>query len=199
MDNGALKRNIEQRLLQFEADGAPYISSAAHSFERGEHKYKNKMSSASFKLKDIQGIVFGPSSTRFWLFRKHMITMDIKNFKDPKDVPWYSWECLSLQLKHRDVDIVIRDQENMTKLLKFLIYSMDTIDGEKGSSIPYQTFLVENLKKNKATDTSEEEIEFKVRHQLMKKTALKYSILRIRQKISFMAFMKKMTIQELIL
>ena len=33
----------------------------------------------------------------------------------------------------------------------------------------------------------------------MKKTALKYSILRIRQKISFMAFMKKMTIQELIL
>ena len=166
MDNNSLKRNIEQRLANFEAEGAPYISSAAHSFERGEHKYKNKTSSASFKLKDIQGIVFGPSSTRFWLFRKHMITMDINNFKDPKNVPWYSWECLSLQLKHRDVDIVIRDQENMTKLLKFLIYSMDTIDGERGSSLPYQTFLVDKLlKKNKLyTDISEEEVEFKVRH-----------------------------------
>ena len=94
-----------------------------------------------------------------------MITMDIKKFKEPNDIPWFSWECLSLQLKHRDVDIVIRDQENMTKLLKFLIYSMNTIDGERGSSLPYQTFLVEKLlKKNKSADISEEEIEFKVRH-----------------------------------
>lgn len=91
--------------------------------------------------------------------------MDIKKFKEPNDIPWFSWECLSLQLKHRDVDIVIRDQENMTKLLKFLIYSMNTIDGERGSSLPYQTFLVEKLlKKNKSADISEEEIEFKVRH-----------------------------------
>ena len=94
-----------------------------------------------------------------------MITMDIKKFKEPNDIPWFSWECLSLQLKHRDVDIVIRDQQNMTKLLKFLIYSMNTIDGERGSSLPYQTFLVEKLlKKNKSADISEEEIEFKVRH-----------------------------------
>lgn len=91
--------------------------------------------------------------------------MDIKKFKEPNDIPWFSWECLSLQLKHRDVDIVIRDQQNMTKLLKFLIYSMNTIDGERGSSLPYQTFLVEKLlKKNKSADISEEEIEFKVRH-----------------------------------
>ena len=109
MDNNSLRRDIDQRLAQFEADGKPYISSAVESFNRGEHKYRNKTSSASFKLKDIEGIVSGPSSTRFWLFRKHMITMDIKNFKDPKDVPWYSWECLSLQMRHRDVDIVIRD------------------------------------------------------------------------------------------
>ena len=53
MDNTGLKKNIKMRLAQFEADGAPYISSAAQSFERGEHKYKNKTSSASFKLKDI--------------------------------------------------------------------------------------------------------------------------------------------------
>ena len=33
----AMKKEIEQRMAQFEADGAPYISSAAQSFERGEH------------------------------------------------------------------------------------------------------------------------------------------------------------------
>ena len=33
----------------------------------------------------------------------------------------------------------------------------------------------------------------------MKKTLAKYSIMRIRHKISFMAFLKKMTVEEMIL
>ena len=57
----------------------------------------------------------------------------------------------------------------MSKLMKFLIYSMNTIDGERGSSLAYQTFIVEKLlKKNKLTnkleDISEKEIAVKVRH-----------------------------------
>ena len=57
----------------------------------------------------------------------------------------------------------------MSKLMKFLIYSMNTIDGERGSSLAYQTFIVEKLLKknklkNKLEDISEKEIAVKVRH-----------------------------------
>jgi hypothetical protein len=72
-----------------------------------------------------------------------MITMDVKYFSDPTKIPFYSWECLSLQLKCRDVDLVIRDQDNMDKLLKLLIYQMDTVDGDRNSSLPYQTVLMQ--------------------------------------------------------
>ena len=39
-----------------------------------------------------------------------------------RQIPFYSWECLTIQCEDRDVDMVIKNQEDMQKLLKFLIY-----------------------------------------------------------------------------
>lgn len=57
------------------------------------------------------------------------MTMDIKKLKDSSNLPFMAWECLTIQLKDRQVDLVIRNQENMDKLLKFLIFHLDTANG----------------------------------------------------------------------
>lgn len=55
--------------------------------------------------------------------------------EDLKKVPFYSWECLTLQLGNRDVDLVIRDEKQMNRLLKYLIHNMKTLDGNKNSAL----------------------------------------------------------------
>ena len=39
-----------------------------------EGDYKLHKSKASCKLKDIQGIIYGGQSSRFWLYRKFIVT-----------------------------------------------------------------------------------------------------------------------------
>lgn len=46
-----------------------------------------------------------------------------------ENIPYYSWDCLTLKLPHRDVELVIKDEYNMKQFLKFLIHSIQTIDG----------------------------------------------------------------------
>ena len=50
-------------------------------------------------------------------------------------MPFYSWQCITLQLNHRDVDLVIRDEQDMNKFLKLIINKMKTVDGNKDSAI----------------------------------------------------------------
>ena len=49
-------------------------------------------------------------------------------------VPFHSWNCLSIQLNHREVDIVIKDTNQMDFFLKFLIRNLRTIDGKRGTA-----------------------------------------------------------------
>lgn len=65
---------------------------------------------------------------------------------------------------------------------------MNTIDGKKDSSLGLQ------LKLAKSSDALK-----RLKHQLMLKTMTKYKILAIRNKLSFLAFMKKQNINEMIL
>ena len=114
-----------------------------------------------------------------------MNSMSLLKYKNSK-VPFYAWDCLTLKLKKRDINLVIRDQKNMERHLKFLIYSLNTIDGKKNSSL-----MIQHLSETKDLK--------RLKHQLMLKTMTKYKILALRCKISFLAFMKKQTITELIL
>ena len=65
------------------------------------------------------------------MLRKYVIST---NAEDMENLPFYSWNCLTLQMDHRDVDLVIRNDNDMEKILKFLIYSLKTLDGAKDSA-----------------------------------------------------------------
>jgi len=83
---------------------------------------------------DIEGIVYGGTSSRFWLFRKHINC--IESVSELQKVPFYAWDCITLILNHREVDLVIRNEAEMKILLTFLIYRMKTLDGNKNSAVP---------------------------------------------------------------
>ena len=64
-----------------------------------------------------------------------MNTFSPEKFQDEKAIPFLSWQCITLQLKHRDVDLVIKNQKEMDYLLKFLIYEINTINGKRDSGV----------------------------------------------------------------
>ena len=55
-----------------------------------EVEFNKKNSSASCKLEDITGIVYGGFSSRFWMLRKHVNSVDMKTIQD-SDMPFFSW------------------------------------------------------------------------------------------------------------
>ena len=93
----------------------------------------------------------------------------------------------------------------MSNFIKFLIYSLETLDGHRGSA----TTLINDKKKaiirSQLGQESEDcckrvftelEIDQNVRHQVMMKTFTKYQIMRAKMKISYSALMKMETIAE---
>ena len=92
-------------------------------------------SSGSCRLDQIQSILLGPSSSRFWLYRKEMNTMDMRKFKDGSKIPFYAWECLTINLSHREVNLVIRNEQDMDNLLKLIIYKTNSLNGKANTSI----------------------------------------------------------------
>ena len=97
-----------------------------------EDPYRLSKSSASCMLDDITAIVFGGTSTRFWMLRKHMNTFTPQEYR-VLDIPFHSWECITLQLRHRTVDLTIKNQKDMDDFLMILTDSMKSVDGNKGS------------------------------------------------------------------
>lgn len=149
-------------------------------------KFSWSKSSASFKVNDITGIIFGGFSSRFWALRKQMNLINCRNMNDKQmqiNIPFYSWQCVTIQTKDRDVDLVIQNDEEMKRLLNFISYEMNKLNQNKVNSA-----FLDELKKNGICCVNE------VNHQMMFENSIKYNILRIRAKISFMAFTKHLTI-----
>ena len=88
-------------------------------------------SSASTYVSNIESFTFGGLTSRFWIMRKHFMTMSQEQLKN---LPFYSWQCLTLSLGEREVDIVIQDEKQMNYFLRFLIQSLCTVDGKRGSA-----------------------------------------------------------------
>lgn len=75
-----------------------------------EFEYTCKKSRTSCHIHEIKSFIFGGFSSRFWMLRKHINCLP----HDELDkVPFYSWECISLELQNRSVDLVIQDQQKM--------------------------------------------------------------------------------------
>jgi len=81
-------------------------------------------------LSDIKAFVFGASTSRFWCLRKHLISQDdIATVAREGDIPFYYWECITLQLENKDIYLIIRNEQRMKDFIKLLIYELKTIDG----------------------------------------------------------------------
>ena len=122
-------------------------------------------------------------------------------------MPFFAWQCLTIKLKHRDIDLVFKDEQDHNNFVKFLIYNMNTIDGTVDSAIPLLSMLEmqsmadyrkkKNLKSTEMPDYMMRNIRHFNKVKVARKTYLKFLIIKLRFKISFIAFKNKMTIVEL--
>jgi len=55
--------------------------------------------------------------------------------KQLEEIPFYSWNCLTLCLERRDIDLVIKDEYDLKKLLQFLVFKLKTQDGVRDSAV----------------------------------------------------------------
>lgn len=87
------------------------LSSSAQALVlRNEHQVGQfafaGLSAQSLKLEDITGFVIGATSSRFWMLRKHFNTYEFVENED-NELPFYSWQCFTLETKQKDIDLVI--------------------------------------------------------------------------------------------
>ena len=99
--------------------------------DKCQNYYKEVKSNSSSIIQDISGFVFGGITSRFWGMRKHINSI---SGKELDKLPFYCWECVSLEGKLRNVDLIIQEQDKMDMFLKFLIYQLKTYNGVTGSS-----------------------------------------------------------------
>ena len=102
-------------------------------------EYRESKSSASCYIKDITGIIYGGQSSRFWMMRKYINSQPKSQHNK---LPFYSWDCITIQQNYRDIDLVIEDEKQMKMLIKFLVYSLETKDGNRRSAVPIINYLI---------------------------------------------------------
>ena len=73
------------------------------------------------------------------MMRKYFMNMTKKELKN---IPFYCWQCVTLTFKHREVDIVIKDEEQLSYFLRFLIQQLYTVDGRRDSARPLINAMV---------------------------------------------------------
>ena len=159
-----LKKNItEEKKYQLEAD--PLVIDqirsklAKSTLDMG---YNLVNANSVIQLSEIQGIIYGGMSSRFWMLRKYFNSLEKITYKND-EVPFYAWECITIQTKNREIDLVVKNEKDMDNLI---------------------LILVSNMQKNK--------------EKIIKQQCFNYRLIRIRSKISFMAFYQLKSIPELI-
>ena len=68
------------------------------------------------------------------MLRKHINNLGPGSVNN---LPFHTWQCISLQFQGRDVDLIVKDDEQMMIFIKFLIFKLKTLDGKRNSAIPY--------------------------------------------------------------
>ena len=111
---------------------------SADEAEVANEKYVYHKSCASCKFSELKGFIYGGISSRFWMMRKHIIS----SF-ERVEPEFYSWECISLEMENRTIDLVIKDERVMTCFIKLLIHKLNTVDGQANSAIKIEKQLFE--------------------------------------------------------
>ena len=56
------------------------------------------------------------------------------DYKAVHNLPFHAWECITISTDKRDVNLVIKDQFDMDKVIEFLVVQLKTIDGYRGTA-----------------------------------------------------------------
>lgn len=152
-------------------------------------------------MSDVTNFTFGPFVSRFWMLRKHTIMMEKCDLRN--DAPFYAWDCITLNVKNKwDIYFIIKNELAMANFLKLLIMKTNTIDGNAGTASLLKAQKHEEISqkcKQQGINNSTKEALMKeevdaVIHQTVYR---KYRVMKVRMKISFMAFLKNQTIIEI--
>ena len=104
---------------------------------------------SEIEISKITGFIYGSFSTRFWMMRiglNDTISDSIERGSTKGVVlPFYAWQCISLQTESRDVDLVIPDDQQLKMFIQFLMIKLNTKNGLKHSlgnqEIKHKIFL----------------------------------------------------------
>lgn len=98
---------VEIKKVEGEMDKEAVIKQIGYSNWDDRLSFKRSKSGASCKIDDIESFVYGGFSSRFWLMRKHINSMETKQILD---LPFYCWECITIQTSTKNINLVIRNQ-----------------------------------------------------------------------------------------
>ena len=69
-------------------------SDSEHLDENTDYRFVQSV--FTYKLDDLEGIIVGGISSRFWQIRKYMNLLQQKFYNRDEKIPFYSWECITL-------------------------------------------------------------------------------------------------------
>ena len=72
------------------------IDQEPEDLQKFVNQYKYVKSKCSCKISEIQGFIYGGITSRFWIFRKHILSMDKKDSMEDKNFPFFPWECITI-------------------------------------------------------------------------------------------------------
>ena len=81
----------------------------------GQETYEWVKSSASCEISAIRGIIFGAISSRFWMLRVH-----INSILNNNELPFYNWECITIETPSKNLNLVIKNESEMIKLITLI-------------------------------------------------------------------------------
>ena len=151
VDRGEVLKMRSEKLGERNAglDGEQHLPTEVS--EDGQHLSFNRVASAaSCKIADIKSFIFGGFASRFWMMRKHVNSLPRALLKH---LPFYSWDCITLELGYRDINLVVRNEQHMATLVRFLSYRLRTIDGQRDSAVS----LIKLLEKQTLMQQSQRE------------------------------------------
>jgi len=67
------------------------------------------------------------------MMRKHINSLDF-TVKGGRKLPFYCWECITIQMPLRDIELVIPDENQMKIVIQFLILVLKSVDGLRNSA-----------------------------------------------------------------
>jgi hypothetical protein len=64
------------------------------------------------------------------MMRKH-----INLLNNEHEAQFFAWECITLYVENRTIDLVIKDEKIMSCFIKLLIFKLKTCDGNSNSAV----------------------------------------------------------------